>query len=576
MASNQHDPMRALLSRMTSLTTLGRISTSVADGCHDVPFTSRALAALDVSTDIHGADQVPAAGPLLVVANHPFGALDGLVLLDLLGRMRPDTRLLGNQWLAAIPELRGHLLKVDVFGGRKAVQRNGLVLREAMQWLQRGGCLAMFPAGEVAHALDARGQVADSPWRASAGELALRARADVLPVHFAGANSWLFRAAGRIHPLLRTALLPHELCAKRGSRITVRVGPPVPVRTLAAARDRCGRIQLLRSAVDTLAASPVAPARCASAGSTPVATRGSAAALVAEIEALGPPLLESGRYQVFCARAAHCASVLLELGRLRETAFRAVGEGTGRDKDLDRYDLAYRHLFVWDGERQAIAGAYRLAATDEIVAASGLDGLYTRSLFDYGAALLAQLGPSLELGRSFVAPDYQRDFSPLLLLWKGISRFVVEHPRYRRLFGVVSISDAYESTSRQLMIRFLQTTRFDADLGRLVRARNPPAPLRAGQAESATVERLEDVSALIRGLEPDGKDMPVLLRQYLKLNARLLGFSIDPAFGNVLDGLVVVDLDEVEPAILARYMGRAEAAAFRASSFSPSGWSRRR
>jgi putative hemolysin len=241
-----------------------------------------------------------------------------------------------------------------------------------------------------------------------------------------------------------------------------------------------------------------------------------------------------------------------------------VGEGTGRERDLDRFDLHYRHLFVWDRERREIAGSYRLGATDEILDSSGLTGLYTRTLFDYGEELMAQLGPALELGRSFVAPAYQRDFSPLLLLWKGISRFVVRNPRYRRLFGVVSISDAYESTSRQLMIKFLQTTRFDADLGRLVRARNPPAPPRDGLVENATVERLEEVSALIRGLEPDGKDMPVLLRQYLKLNAHLLGFSIDPAFGNVLDGLVVVDLDDIEPAILARYMGRDEAAAFRA------------
>jgi putative hemolysin len=299
-------------------------------------------------------------------------------------------------------------------------------------------------------------------------------------------------------------------------------------------------------------------------GPAPIAPKGDLAETSRDIAAQGQPLLESGVYQVFCARATQLPAVLPEIGRLREIAFRAVGEGTGRARDLDRFDAAYRHLFVWDRERQEIAGAYRLGATDEILASDGLAGLYTRTLFDYGHELLAQLGPALELGRSFVAPAYQRDFSPLLLLWKGISRFVACHPRYRRLFGVVSISDAYESTSRQLMIRFLQTTRFDADLGRLVRARNPPAPPRGGLVESQTVDRLEDVSALVRGLEPDGKDMPVLLRQYLKLNARLLGFSIDPAFGNVLDGLVVVDLDDVEPAILGRYMGREEAAAFRA------------
>jgi hypothetical protein len=183
-------------------------------------------------------------------------------------------------------------------------------------------------------------------------------------------------------------------------------------------------------------------------------------------------------------------------------------------------------------------------------------------LFEFDAALVAQIGPALELGRSFVHPHYQRDFSPLMLLWKGITRLVVLEPRYRRLFGVVSISDRYASTSRQLLVKFLQATRFDRDLGRLVRARHPPAPPSSRFVETTTVERIEDVSALVRSIEPDGKDIPVLLRQYLKLNAKLLGFSVDASFGNVLDGLVVVDLADVAPAILSRFMGRDESRAF--------------
>ena len=553
--------MRALFSRVSSLSALGRAYAEAAEDA-DEPFATRALSALCVTADVDGEEHIPHSGPLVVVANHPFGALDGLVLLDLLGRARPDAKLLGNRWLAALPKLRERLLSVDVFGGRAAVHRNGVAVREALHWLQQGGCVAIFPAGEVAHIAADGGGVVDSPWRHTAAELASRAGAAVLPVHFAGANSWLFQAAGRIHPLLRTALLPHELNAKRGSRVTVRVGRPVAAPELAAAGDVLARTVRLRGAVDSLAHIQRTPQTKHPVQA--VAARGAAEAIAADIDALGTPLLESGAYRVYCATATELPAVLPEIGRLREIAFRAVGEGTGRASDLDAFDDTYRHLFVWHHERQEIAGAYRLGATDEILATNGVAGLYTRTLFDYGEALMAQLGPALELGRSFVAPGYQRDFSPLLLLWKGISRFVASNPRYRRLFGVVSISDAYESTSRQLMIKFLQTTRFDADLGRLVRARNPPPPARDGLVETATVERLEDVSALIRGLEPDGKDMPVLLRQYLKLDARLLGFSIDPAFGDVLDGLVVVDLDDVEPAILARYMGRDEAAAFRA------------
>ena len=561
---------------MAAMTPLGRIYADAASRNRDQPFTARALAALEVSAVIDGAEHVPPAGPLVVVANHPFGALDGLLLLDVIGRVRADVKLLGNQWLSALPELREQLLRIDVFGGRSAVHRNGLAVREALLWLARGGCVGLFPAGEVAHVVS-YGRIEDSPWRATAGELAVRSEAAVLPMFFEGANSPLFRAAGRIHPLLRTALLPHELLAKRGSRIAVRIGEPVAARDLAAEGDARARITRLRAAVEVLAPhdgkrsspSPVSPALGAAPAPralAPIASRSDAAALQADVTALGAPLLESGHYQVFCAASPALPAVLDEIGRLREMAFRAVGEGTGRERDLDEFDQTYRHLFVWDRERHDVAGAYRMGATDEILPASGTAGLYTRTLFEFGDQLMAQLGPALELGRAFVAPSYQRDFSPLLLLWKGISRFVARNPRYRRLFGVVSISDSYESTSRQLMVKFLQTTRFDADLGRLVRARNPPAPARTGLVESATVERLEDVSALIRGLEPDGKDMPVLLRQYLKLNARLLGFSTDAAFGNVLDGLVVVDLDDVDLPILARYMGRDEAGAFRATA----------
>jgi putative hemolysin len=288
-----------------------------------------------------------------------------------------------------------------------------------------------------------------------------------------------------------------------------------------------------------------------------------AAAIDANIDAVREQvLIETDTFQVISARAADLPAVLPEIGRLRELTFRAAGEGSGLPRDLDRFDETYRHLFVWDRHRCEIAGAYRVGATDEVTAKAGVEGLYTRTLFDYDQALLDRIGPALELGRAFVAPEYQRDFSPLMLLWKGISRLVAREPRYRRLFGVVSISDHYASVTRQLLLKFLQTTRFDSDLGRLVKAKHPPAPARSDFVETTTVERIEDVCALVRSLEADGKDMPVLLRQYLKLNARLLGFSVDPSFGNVLDGLVVVDLGEVEPAILSRYMGRSESRAF--------------
>jgi putative hemolysin len=567
----------ALAVRAAGLTPIGRAYARAVAGDPAIGFSTRALRELDVAIALDD-DQlrhIPTTGPLIVVANHPFGALDGLLLLETLGRVRADVKLLGNELLRYIAPLRDRLVLVDVFGARSTtVQRNGAALRAAMRWLSPGRCLGIFPAGEVAHQ-ECKGRTVDSPWNDAAAELALRTGATVVPVFVNGQNSRLFRAAGRIHPLLRTALLPRELWSKRHSTVHVKIGAAIVPAALSSEPTAAARTQLLRGHVDALAsASSSAGAAFRRPDQTdvgagfsrptqPLAPRGMAAAIDANIESLHDHvLLESGAFQVFCARADDLPAILPEIGRLRELTFREVGEGTGLARDLDRFDRTYRHVFVWDRMRREIAGAYRIGATDEVTASAGIDGLYTRTLFDYDESLLTQIGPALELGRSFVPPQYQRDFSPLLLLWKGISRLVVLEPRYRRLFGVVSISDRYASTSRQLLVKFLQTTRFDADLGRLVKAKNPPAPPRSDFVDTTTVTRLEDVSALVRSIEPDGKDVPVLLRQYLKLNAKLLGFSVDPSFGNVLDGLIVVDLADVHDAILARFMGRAESRAF--------------
>jgi putative hemolysin len=504
-------------------------------------FGTRALAALSVSADVPSehVHHIPSSGAIVVVANHPLGAIDGLLLISLLSRVRSDIKLLGNSVLRYVPALRPYLLQVDVFGGARSAGRNGIALRQAMRWLDRGGCLVVFPAGEVAHQATSDGRTLDSPWRTTAAELAARTGASVVPIFIEGRNSRLFHAAGRIHPFLRTALLPREMFAMRGRTIPVRIGQPVPGDEIAALPDGRARTEGLRARVDALAA-------------TPVASRGCADEIAANIDAIGPRvLLESGTYQVFCAPAADLPAILPEIGRLRELTFRHAGEGTGSARDLDRFDATYDHLFVWDRTHREIAGAYRIGATD-VVARHGVEGLYTRTLFEYDTPLLDQIGPALELGRAFVQPEYQRDFSPLLLLWKGIARLVARSGRYSRLFGVVSISDRYNSASRQLLVKFLQTHRFDVDLSRLVRAKNPPAPFADTAVHATTVTSLEDVSSLVRRIEPDGKDIPVLLRQYLKLNAKLLGFTVDRDFGHVIDGLVVVDLVKVAPRILAR------------------------
>jgi putative hemolysin len=537
-------------------------------------FVAAALDRLQIRPEVdeQSLARVPASGPLVVVANHPHGAADGLAVAAALRRVRGDVKLLGNHLLERIPEMSPHVLAVDAF--RPGTGRNGAAVRAAIEWVGRGHALVIFPAGEVSHVRASGGRIVDSRWRDGAARIASAAQAPVLPVFIEGRNSRFFLAAGRLHPLLRTALLARELLRLRGSPIALRVGSAVSSRRLESLGNVSTRTAYLRLRCDALAGGtfPRTQLRLTRAARrpAPVAAPLPACDLAGEIRALPSRLLllQTGPWRVYCATAEELPLTLLEIGRLREDTFRGAGEGTGRERDLDRYDHRYHHLFVWHDERRAIAGAYRVAFTDAVVERHGANGLYTRSLFRYGRRLLRELGPSLELGRSFVAREFQRDYQPLLLLWRGIGRLVARAPQYRRLFGPVSISAEYGAATRQILARFLLANRCRPDLSGLVRPRRPlPSPDDSASdalVASRVVSSLEQVEEIVRELELDQRGMPVLLRQYLKLNAKLLGFSVDPAFGHVLDGLVVVDLLEIEDSLLTRYLGKEGAAAFRA------------
>ena len=267
------------------------------------------------------------------------------------------------------------------------------------------------------------------------------------------------------------------------------------------------------------------------------------------------PLASQGRFDVFLASAWEIPALLHEIGRLREITFRQAGEGTGKPLDLDPFDASYLHLFLWDREGGRVAGAYRLGCTDVLLAAGGPGALYTSTLFDFEVPFLDYLRPALELGRSFVAPDYQKSIHPLGLLWRGIGRFVAERPRYGRLFGPVSISRDYTAYSQDLIVRFLRDRRQDQTVARWVRPRHPYGGLPADEGISRRLQSIEEVSAAVSAAEPDRKGVPVLLRQYLKLNATLLEFNVDPDFSDVLDALVLVDLRQAPATVLTRYMG---------------------
>ena len=521
--------------------------------------------------------RIPDQGGFIVVANHPFGMLEGLLLGKLLLERRPDVRILTNHLLAQVPELHDLCIFVDPWSRPSSRARNAAALKQALRHLRQGGLLAVFPAGEVAHrTFGDRGELHDAPWQASIGQLIQRSGAPVLPIHFCGENSLAFQLAGMVHPSLRTALLPRELLNKQGKRVEVRIGQPVQTRKL---RDMSAvaftaylqeRSEILQHRAPAATRASVSDHKDGGSSAHEVlAEEIPAERLAAELAALPPErcLLTHGNRQVFMAKAQEFPQVLLELGRLRQLAFRAVGEGTDEPRDLDRFDPHYHHLLVWDERDQAIIGAYRVGLVDEILPHHGREGLYIHTLFDVAEPFFSGLcGGALELGRSFVAPRYQRDATGLMLLWKGIGAFVARHPHYRYLYGPCSISDNYTPMSRRLLLRYLEREHGAPTLSRHVRARIPLTRQPRVDAALPRYDRwmtsLAEVSNWVTHLEADQKRIPVLVRQYLGIGGRILGFNVDPAFKSVVDCFVLVDLLSAKDRALSMFMGAEKAKAY--------------
>jgi putative hemolysin len=549
-----------------------RLCASVCAPCPDQTrfVAERLLEKLQVRYRVADSDleQIPRSGPLIVIANHPFGILEGAVLAALLNRIRPDVRFLGNRILSIVPDVGELVIPVDTGGGSPAAHANTAALRRSLNHLKSGGCLAVFPAGEVSHFQIDERTVTDSPWTSAVSRIVSRLAGqgtclNVVPIFVGGSNSLVFQTLGLMSPKLRTAMLVRELLNKKNKTVEIRIGSPIPARRLLAFPTHAERTGYLRWRTYLLAARTSFKPRT----SRPLTTtrRGHvsehAAAiepslLAAEIGAMGSDrvLARTGNLEVYVAPASLIPNVLQEIGRLREITFRAAGEGTGRAADLDRFDPEYLHLFVWNPNRSEIVGAYRFAATDSV------SDLYTASLFRFDPQFLNRIGPALELGRSFVRAEYQKSFAPLLALWKGIGAWIARHPRYKVLFGAVSISNQYQAISRELMVAFLERR---APLGELMGLVSSRLPF---QTRSTRFPRIaidvEDVSEAVADLEPDRSGIPVLLRQYLKLGGRLLGFNVDPEFSDALDGLILVDLTLTEPRLLDRYLGKDSVAEF--------------
>ncbi len=569
-------PVASAIERLLMLDRLGQTFRTALEGAGGGDPFGALLEGLgvDYRVDLDDLARIPKTGPLAIVANHPFGMLEGAVLGTVLSRARPDVKFMANSMLAALPQVRDRFIFVDPFGGRAAIQENRSPIRQCVQWLRQGGALVVFPAGEVARLDWLRRAVVEGPWNPAVARLLRAAGCPVLPVFFEGANSFSFQALGALHPRLGTAALPRELLNKRGSTVRFRIGRLVTADTLrglpadeqAIEYLRCRTVGLSRRGPQVRKVIRIALPAIRRNRTVSLAEETPAALLREEIGRLGSGsrLAEVEDLAVYLAPAHQIPNTLREIGRLREIAFRAAGEGSNRALDLDRFDESYLHLFLWNEEKSELAGAYRLAATPDILPRQGIRGLYTSTLFHYRPQFFSRIGPAIELGRSFIRAEYQKRFASLLLLWKGIGHYATQRPDCPVLFGAVSISNDYSAASRDLMVGFLKRGS-DKELAGLVKPRRPFRPS-AGNFHTGMLARLltdlEGLSDPVADLEPDGKGVPILIRQYMKLGGQMLAFNLDASFSNALDGLILVDLRKAPAAALARYLTREGAAKF--------------
>ncbi len=573
---------RPLIEHTLCFPKLNDIYNESLGGDESLSFPRRVLETMNVTWRIHAQEgsPFPKEGPVVVVSNHPFGGIEGILMLALLEQYRADAKVMANYMLSAMPALRDFFFFVDPFGGPDSKRANLKSMKACLKWLEDGHVLGVFPAGEVSSIDLKSGKVRDPEWSTTIARMVRRTGATVVPVFFGGNNGVLFNMAGLVHPRLRTLMLPKQFVNKKNREITVEMGQPIAPNEMADYADDEKLMGYLRLRTYNLgereSAKPAKhPLFKHKAGKipcqAPVVDAVPPDELEAEIAALPPEdhMCDGEGLAVYCVAADRIPKVLREIGRLREITYRAVGEGTNMEIDLDAYDTYYRHLFIWNQGKREIVGAYRLGLADEIMPRLGVRGLYTHTCFKFNAKLVDKLQPAIELGRSFVRKEYQRAYSSLMLLWKGLCVFISRNPRYTTFFGPVSISNDYLDTSRNMILRSLRFSNFENDLARLVKPRRRPK--RAKKAEWTLpayrdyIYDLDQVSKMVQDIEDDRKGIPVLLRQYVKMGGKILAFNVDPAFNNCVDGLIAVNVPHVDPRVLKRYMGAEDYAAYMAA-----------
>lgn len=506
--------------------------------------------------------RIPKEGPFITVSNHPLGGIDGLVLLKLISMVRPDFKVMANFLLKKIEPLSNHFLAVNPFESRKDAFNSAAGIKESIQHLKDGNGLGLFPAGEVSTYKFGERKIVDREWQEGAVKLIAKMKVPVVPIYFKAKNSSLFYLLSTLSSTLQTAKLPSELLKQRNKQILLRVGKPITENEIAETEGLEDLSSLLRSRTYRLSSPLSDPSRIERLRKVVARPPKDPAPIIAEtpqhliwdeIESLrenGRRLTEFRTFEVYCAPAEEIPSILREIGRLREITFRDVGEGTNDETDLDPYDDHYLHLFLWDNEKQRIVGAYRLGMGADLYEKEGIKGFYVQSLFKIEDEAHPIFKQSLEMGRAFIIKEYQQKPMPLFLLWKGIIHVVLRNPeKVRYLTGCVSISNQFSTFSKAMMIAYVQHHFFDKKLGEFIHPRKEFRVRLSDEDEkfihTSSGEDLNKFDRYIDEVEPGNMRFPVLFKKYIKQNAKIVCFNVDPKFNNSIDGFMYIDINDL-------------------------------
>src|SRR5690554_4283860 len=538
----------------------------------DITFLNSVLSEFQIEFEIDPEElkRLPKSGPYITISNHPLGGIDGILLLKLMREHDPDFKIIANFLLHRIEPLKPFIMPVNPFENHKDSKSSVLGLKETLKHLKEGKPLGIFPAGEVSN-FEEDDKIVDKPWEEGALKLIKKAEVPVVPIYFHAKNSQLFYLLSKINPTLQTAKLPSELLTQKDRVIRVRIGKSIPVSEQIEHGSTIEELgKFLRKKTYLLAnttkedkkvyikiPSFKLPTPRPEEIERPVLQD----LMVQEIEELRKGkdrLLQSKNYEVFLTESNKIPNILKEIGRLREITFRAVGEGTNKSIDLDQYDAYYHHMFLWDNDAKCIAGAYRMGLGNQIYKAHGIEGFYLTELFKMEPKLYPMMEQSIEMGRAFIVGSYQQKPMPLFLLWKGIVHTTLRYPEHKYLIGGVSISNQFSDFSKSLMIEFMKSHFYDPYVAQYVQAKKEyKVKLKDADKDFVFNEAEADLNKfdrLIEEVEPGGLRLPVLIKKYIKQNARVVAFNVDPLFNNAIDGLMyirIADLPEstVQPVI---------------------------